>query len=161
MKVFGYGSLINRESILKTVSDIAVVGADTLCGYKRVFNLQSHQRKNPVTNIHSAVLNLEPASDVCITGLLFEITPHEREQLLAREQGYKTVALKLNSGVEATVFFAQPKRPYGYVYGDKWQEEYLDICLAGAKALGDDAYENFLDTTFIAEQSIRTYLETR
>ena len=158
MIIFGYGSLLNNVSLCKTIGKPLLFERDVLHGHKRVFDLRSHGRKNPATGVYSSVLNLQPDEDVSIVGVLFEVAANKVDELLERERGYDVMPIKLDSGREASTFVSRGHNCYEFVHDDHVQREYLDLCLKGATDLGVDVYENFLDTTYISEKTVREFL---
>ena len=87
--------------------------------------------------------------------MLYEISPDEIEALHIREAGYDLKEVPLKDGTMASIYIAQVDEPYEYKNGDVVQEEYLNICLNAAKLLGKDFLNNFLDTTYIGENTLR------
>ena len=157
MLFFGYGSLINESSLRKTVPSGKIVGSGYLPGFKRVFDFKSPYRHNPETGVFSSVLNLQEA-DVTIAGALVEVSGKELDELYERERGYERIETKLLDGTTVSTFISLDRTPYRYVEGDPIQDEYLHICLAGTKNLGEQVHENFLDTTWLNEMTVREYL---
>lgn len=153
MKLFGYGSLMNKNSLKKTVPEAKVVGKSLLKGYRRVFNVKSPYRKNEATGIYSSVLNIEESSESSFYGTLIEL-PDQRniEDLFKREEGYDLIEITLEDNTKALTYMAEVDIPYLYVFHDCTQKEYLDICIQAAKE--SHFFEDFLHTTFIGEKTI-------
>ena len=158
MKIFSYGSLLCEDSFRKTVKKFEVIGPATLEGYKRVFSIESPYRKNRDTGIYSSVLNLELDSNIEIFGIVYEISSEDLEVLHQREAGYALKKIRLKDGTLAYTYIADVDTPYSYVDNDSTQREYLNICLKASKKRGDAFYNNFIDSTFIGNASIREML---
>jgi gamma-glutamylcyclotransferase (GGCT)/AIG2-like uncharacterized protein YtfP len=154
MKIFGYGSLMNENSLKKTVPDAHIIGTDTLKGYRRHFDFKSPYRKNEDTGIFSSVLNISTDSSCSITGVLIELSEEKHEELLNREQGYESLGIELISGEMAYTFIACDYDPYKYIFNDEVQSEYLNLCISAATKYG--FLNNFLESTFIGKQSIHS-----
>jgi hypothetical protein len=158
MKVFGYGSLMNEVSLRKTIPHAHILGTDELVGYRRVFNLKSSHRINPITGQHSSVLNVEPDLDTIMFGLVIEVPKNDSAALLKRECGYDLHTVELASGETVSIFMKAGHKPHPYLENDLLQTEYLNICLEGAKTIGEAFYNNFLDSTFLLGTTLRKYL---
>ena len=161
MKIFGYGSLLCEDSIRKTVSRYSVIGPGVLEGYKRVFSVRSPHRKNNETGVYSSVLNLVKDEQFATMGMLYEIPDEELPKLYLREEGYILEKISLQDGTSVSVYIYPKGTNYQYVQGDPVQKEYLDICLEAAKRLGDNMYNNFIDSTFIEKKPLREWLSER
>ena len=156
--VFGFGSLINVDSLKQTVPRVQSVSACSLTGYKRVFDVPSEHRlcKHGPTS----ALNLQRAEDVTIYGVVFNVPREELKDLLYRERAYNFVEVDiahLENREERRVYTFMGKAPFGacgFQHDEPEQMAYLDICLAGAKSFGDDFYQNFITTTYVGEQKI-------
>ncbi len=60
-----------------------------------------------------------------------------------------------NNGKEGYAYMAVVDTPYGYIKNDPVQQEYLDICLKASRLMGEEIYENFLDSTYIGNSNLR------
>ena len=80
--VFGYGTLLNEESLQDTLPGKEHSGWANLRGYKRVFNKAS--------NTH-AYINIREESGSVVRGVLVEVSPSELALLAQRESGYVLV----------------------------------------------------------------------
>ena len=155
MKIFGYGSLMCEDSLKSTVHEYTVLKEVCLQGYRRVFNLKSKGRINEETGNHSCVLNLEKDERSKICGRLYDIPEKIIDALHLREEGYEMSEVAFSDGEHGYVYIAEVKEPYKYIEGDPIQKEYLDLCLNAAKNLGEEMYENFLDSTYIEDKSLK------
>ena len=159
MKIFGYGSLLCEDSFKKTVSKYALLGPATLPNYKRVFCVESPGRKNEKTRTPASVLNIEKDDCCKIMGILYDIHENELDNLHLREKGYDLKEIVLLDGTKANTYIHPSKTCYQFITGDPVQQEYLNICLEATKRLGEEFYDNFIDTTFIGAQSVREWLQ--
>ena len=80
--VFGYGTLLNKESLQDTLPGKEHSGWTNLRGCKRVFNKAS--------NTH-AYINIRKESGSVVRGVLVEVNPSELALLAQRENGYVLV----------------------------------------------------------------------
>ena len=154
MKLFGYGSLMDGESMKKSIPDGRILGTDALRGYRRKFDVKSPYRKNS-QGTFSSVLTISPDASCTITGVLIELSEERHEELLRREEGYEQLTVELISGEKASTFIARNYNSYPYVFDDDIQAEYLKLCTNAADQYG--FLDNFLDSTFIEEVSLRAF----
>ncbi|MDO8474180.1 MAG: gamma-glutamylcyclotransferase family protein [bacterium] len=122
--VFGYGSLMNEESLQKTLPGKHSTSWAILNGYKRAFNKAG--RKN------HRYLNIKQEPNSKVEGVLVEVTQEEFEELKKREHGYNAIDVtnKLESkplGNTAVYAFAAAASSLG---GLKVSRKYLDTVLA-------------------------------
>lgn len=108
----------------------------------------------------SSVLNLEKDSAYKVMGILYEIPSDELYKLHLRERGYALEEITLENGEKACTYIVHNTSCYEYIEGDNKQKEYLDLCLKASKKIGQVFHDNFLDTTFIGNVSVREWLET-
>ncbi len=151
MTIFGYGSLINIDSLRKTVCEPKDFRPCRLSGYRRVFSLQAKRRIGSQGPI--AVLDIEEDKNSVVNGVCFEVDEEGFKQLAEREILYNFIevhlALKDNSTKKALTVQAKDKPRTNFKYGSGIQNEYLNICLSGARKIGEDFYREFLETTYI------------
>lgn len=81
--IFGYGSLMNRESLQETLPGKRATSWTMLQGYRRVFN-KAGRRRHRYLNLKS-----DPSSRV--KGVLIKVTEDELDALIRREEGYDMV----------------------------------------------------------------------
>lgn len=86
--IFGYGSLINLNSIQKNIPSVEHIKPVTLDNYKRVFDTASTTRytrgKEP-----ACVLNMYKGIKSSINGVVFNVSHEYFDSLLNREKAYK------------------------------------------------------------------------
>jgi cation transport regulator ChaC len=98
-------------------------------------------------------LNIVSCDDVQLNGVVFEVSEEYFLNLAKREGAYKSVpvAVQLDDAQErqAFVFVGLNERKQEFLFDDPTQISYLQICLSGARELGNHFYKTFLDTTYI------------
>ena len=72
IQIFGYGSLINLDSLKKTVPDVTSFFPALLENYTRVFETESTTRFTE-QNVPVSVLNLRESPNVTVNGICFEM----------------------------------------------------------------------------------------
>lgn len=146
---------MDSNLLKRTVPDAVIIGPTLLKGYKRIFNLQSPNRHNEETNVFSSVLNIEKDENYSIQGVLIDLSNNNLKDLLYRERGYEMTCITVSDDIQANTFIVTDHKSYSYIYNDPIQEEYLNICINAAKLFGDDFLENFINTTFIGDKTIK------
>lgn len=98
--IFGYGSLMNRESALRSVSAAAVETMRPVVafGFKRLFNYKVSNVSRWGSNLpenERAMLNIHPTTtyEHIINGVVMELTPEDLIKLIGRESGYDLVPI--------------------------------------------------------------------
>jgi hypothetical protein len=96
---------------------------------------------------------------------MFEVDNDQYQLLRARECGYQTMTTTVRdwftkSSYDVVTFIDEPCVTYDFVHNDPAQEDYLEICIQGARRYGDQFLQNFVDSTYINEQSLAEYLAT-
>ena len=81
--VFGYGSLMNQESLQATLPGKQIASWVVLKGYRRAFNKAGRKGHR--------YLNLKPDSASQVKGVLIEVTEDELDALKKREEGYNMI----------------------------------------------------------------------
>lgn len=161
IKIFGYGSLINEESLKKTSPNSKIIYPAKIYGFIRVFNLPSTNRICPITKTSVAVLNVEKSEyNEHINGVCIEVSVDEFEYILEREKGYELIEIEIqdynneNNRTKGFMFRARHYEAYDYVFESEIQQEYLTICLEGAKNFGEQFLKEFKNTTFIGTKTL-------
>lgn len=128
MLIFGYGSLMNPESLAKTSATARVVRRVTLQGYQRKANAM-HEAFPEVA------MNIIPNTDFNVRGVLIDFPEGDLPALKQRETGYEMVdvsaALLEKCEVPVFTFIAPNVSEY---QGKRIRQEYLDVCLGGVPA---------------------------
>ncbi|MDP3957504.1 MAG: gamma-glutamylcyclotransferase family protein [bacterium] len=120
--IFGYGSLMNPKSLLKTLPGERTTRWATLLGYQRKLNA-------PVNGY--LYLNIVPRVGKRAEGKVIAITKEELGKLQKRELGYKCVDIteRMEEKIEGAVYtFLAPDKSYP---GMQIPRSYLATCLAG------------------------------
>ena len=153
-KIFAYGSLINHASLTRTVPEARNIIPAKTFGLKRVFNLASTYRYDPLHRAPICVLNAEPAApDVPMNGTCFEMDESSLQRLLERESGYHFRPLEAShyhdesDRFTAHYFTAKGFQPYRYLASSTEQKHYLNLCLSGSNVYGQQFIEDFKQTT--------------
>lgn len=141
--VFGYGSLMNKESLRETLPNTSIASWATLKGYRRAFNKRGKRYR---------YLNIVPDQKFSVRGVLIPVNEEELSQLREREWGYqekdvsKSISPKPNARVLA--FIAPPTNTDLPV--SKW---YLETIKA---ALTKEAWELWLRETDFCGADVKT-----
>ena len=153
-KIFGYGSLINQASLKKTVPEARNVVPAKTYGLQRTFNLASHYRFDSDHKSPICVLNIAEASpETALNGVCFDMDEVSLDNLLEREKGYDFCQIKVHHYNDDKQFFdayyfrAHLFNQYKYLSNSHVQQHYLDICLQGSQAYGDDFISDFKNST--------------
>lgn len=159
-RVFGYGSLLNRESLLLTVPSARNIRPAYIKGFKRVFNKHSETRKRDDARSPYVALNIVKSPDQRVNGVVFEMDEVDFNDLVKREKGYDLVQVEIidldteEEIGEAGAFVAKVDNVRVNVL-DLAQLDYIETCIDGAKELGETFYEEFISTTFIGEKTLK------
>jgi len=153
IQIFGYGSLINLDSLKKTVPDVTSFFPALLENYTRVFETESTTRFTE-QNVPVSVLNLRESPNVTVNGICFEMIEEHFDTLLTREKAYELKEITVKSWTTKTnfsafVFLDKNNEKKDFLFDEPIQLDYLNICLDGAKKFGEDFYKMFLENTFI------------
>ena len=161
--VFGYGSLINKNELIKEFSkhkEFSIKKKKVIpvivSGLKRVFNVSVSGGKYKVLGVKES-----SSSTAECNGVLVKVNEAELAELIERESNYtvktikkdrlsfpygKTIALKKDD----QILYFNPKPPFNLTKKQgvliPIRPNYLNICLEGAKALGEDFMKDFLET---------------
>lgn len=162
---FGFGSLINKESLISTVNEVWVIKPCYIKWYFRDFSvwdpLGFTKTQSDVLNLPFCALDVKKSSNKSsrVNWVLFSITKKYFDDLLSREQEYsllKTEVYDFNNelNIWSVYFFSSNKNNWEYSFNSKSQDRYLKICLDWAKSFGKVFYNNFLNTTFIWDKKL-------
>ncbi len=154
MKIFAYGSLMNQQDLRRTVPDAVNLTPSITHGYRRIFDLESTYRFDPITNLPICVLNLEPAhTSTYVNGVCFDMTEASFEELLEREKAYELITVDAfhyfkDEQYQAKCFISSGHERYPYSISSDLQLEYLRICAEGCGYFGNNFLNEFKKTTF-------------
>lgn len=164
-KVIGYGSLMNLDSMAKTISkrDIQPV---TVQGYRRIFNLKPSRvvvNLNKGAGLETAVLNVEPDTQSEFNAVAFDVTDDEFDRLKIREQSYRFKEVDyydFKTGQKA------PDKALLFIGNKLFRGEriireeflplpgYLKLVLKATEEISEIFADKFLETTLIADGTV-------
>lgn len=152
MNLIVYGSLINKEELLKEGIPLDNVETVKVFGYRRVFNQEPSYRF--VDSINRAVLNVIEDKDYFFNAIIIKgLTDEYFKVLDKREKGYNRTLL--NKNLVRNISNEEINDCYIYLGKKEKQNneilpniEYLDICLKGVKSFSNDFYTQFKETTY-------------
>ncbi len=162
-----YGSLINKDQLAKESLQLGEAWPVSVHGYKRIFNQEPSWRKGH--DQRRAVLNVVPSDQHYFNGLLVWVRDESNFQDLdERERGYNRVGLEWSRLEEYPGFSFPGEQESIYIYTGKPEkrsddllpnDNYLELCLNGAKQWGEKFYEVFLQTTYVGGMLLKAFLE--
>lgn len=154
IRIFAYGSLLNENSLRKTVPNATNIFPAKVFGFKRVFNLASHYRYCPAIDKPVCVLNLKQSDpDFQLNGICFEMDESSFDALMSREQIYEMheVGIRHFDNDEplpsAKLFWAKNHEMYRYLSNSHAQSHYLDLCIRGCERFGPQFLNEFRMST--------------
>ena len=145
--VFGYGSLMNKESLARTVPSEKEITWVRVRGYQRKFNKRGHRY---------LYLNIVESIKKNVSGVLIPVDEYELELLKGREFGYDCVNIshRLVEKVDGIVYaFMAPDNHYPEL---KVSRRYIETCLGGLdpsqhkKWLKESILLNDIEEDFVA-----------
>ncbi len=166
LSIFGFGSLLDSESLAATVPDADSILPAYIKGFRRDFSFWDSVGWTE-TNLELAgeafcavdvTISRDPGSKV--NGVIFQMSELNYERLLQRELGYKLIqtesySFENNKPLGKCMVFSSNRHNGTYDFESKAQKRYLEICLRGAHKYGKDFYQGFLETTFINDQPLK------
>lgn len=185
----GYGSLVYENWAKASVPELQNFSFYNLTGYRRVFGkvhpfcIYRNEANWDTMEAAACFIEPDPESKLIVSG--FEVPASEYPELRKRECDYReiTVTLKNNDATKTAKVFegygtdANFPAPLADIYshwpwmiqkyqGDIYRNDilpsqpYLWRCLSAHALAGDEALNNFLDTTYLADRktTLRTYI---
>jgi len=159
--VIGYGSLISKESLSKTIPirDYSYVW---ITGYRRIFNLRTRllkMYKIGENDERIAVLNVEPEEAGRVNAVIFSASDEELEKLKIRERRYYTKDVEVTDyftgkSLGRAILFIGKKFAHGErIVSEDYLpvKEYLDKCREACYAVSVQFGKDFDETTFTAK----------
>lgn len=140
--VFGYGSLMNPQSLQRTLPGKQIERTAMLLGYQRKFNAVVGEY---------LYLNIVPVKGSKVKGVLIRVSDKNLSKLKQREVGYKCVEIteQIKESVSGRVFaFVTPDKKCPEM---KILQSYINTCLLGisekdrAKWLKETIILNFIE----------------
>lgn len=149
IKVFGFGSLINPDSLKVTVPDAFGFKPAYIKGYIRDFSVWDSTRLMSALDIRACV-----DGEARVNGVAFSINEERLKELLERESEYQTIETIAfeyigNQEIGKCIVFSSCKYNGKYDFKSEAQKRYLEICIKGAKLYGGEFYNEFIRTTYI------------
>lgn len=138
--IFGYGSIMNKTSLAKTLPGERSTKPATLFGYQRKMNA-------PVNGY--LYMNLVANEEMSVDGVSVPVTAEELERMGSREAGYRAVdvsrQISLPVDLEVIAFLA-PNRSYPDMHIPR---SYLETCM---RDLPKSIREKWLAETIIENE---------
>lgn len=168
--IFGFGSLMDIDSLTFTIIDPVDIRPAYIKGFIREFNLWSsaglRYAAPDLKNIPFCALDIRETADQKsrVNGVIFETSNAQLERLKDREAGYKLVRttaydFKTGKKLGACYVFSACKNDGKYAFDSASQKSYLETCIRGARKFGDEFYQEFLNTTYIGDKTLSEVLE--
>lgn len=168
--IFGYGSLLQLESLKATAPSAKNLRPVCIEGFQREFTLWDPigwtETNLDLANIPFCGLNIRPLpnSKERVNGIVFEVDEADLPALLDREKEYELIEttaydFKTSEPIGSCMVFSANKTTGEYDFKSEAQKRYLDVCLEGAAVYGDSFLNMFIDTTYIGGKSIRDISE--
>ena len=173
--IFGFGSLLDMTSLKHTVPTAKDIQPCYIKGFTRNFNIWDPIGFSPgFPNIPLELISIPMcAVDVntgqqtdIVNGICFSMTDDYFEDLLKREKEYNLIetniyCFKSHKKISEGYVFSAEKNNGSYNFGCYAQDEYLKLCLKGAKEFGENFYQSFLETTFINNKPLTALQELK
>ncbi len=136
--IFGYGSLLNDQSRLRSAPYSTVV--------ERYAKLQGFQRIFDIAYGDSVYANIKENPNMNVVGVVMDVTHFGFEKLKERERMYEAIDItdKLEGDWERAVYaFIGQDNTQG---GETIKQSYLDLCLSGVK---EEDREKWMEETIL------------
>ncbi len=162
IQIFGYGSLINKESLLATTPSATNIRPAIIKGFMRDFSVWDEAGFTE-TNLDLAgqpycAVDVRADSDTTalVNGVVFTIPDDELVRLKQREKDYQTIEtiaydFATHDPLGKSLLFISGKNNGKFIKDSPAQQRYYDICCRSAREYGDDFYTMFIATTKISE----------
>lgn len=162
-----YGSLLNPEQLHQKPHLFARAYPVFVKGYRRVFNQEPSWRKGD--DKHRAVLNIMESDQDGFNGLLVKLQDgSDLHQLDERERGYNRMLISQSQLASFPPISSMSKSEPIFIYVGKPEKQnddilpnksYLELCLRGAKHWGKAFKEQFLQTTYVGDLTLKAFLQ--
>ncbi|WJX23486.1 hypothetical protein P8452_12691 [Trifolium repens] len=181
ISICGFGSLLSERSARSTFPDLINFRIAKLNHFRRVFAhvapvfFERGIAKPETMEISS--LSVEPYEGETLVVTVFEIRKSEIPDFIKREVEFRFLAVLPETldgksfDFPAVLYVKETRKFYfsnmdGGIFDKIWRDDvfpcrvYLRHCVLAAKNLGDTAYNNFLDHTYLGDRktTIREYL---
>lgn len=144
-----YGSLLNKDELLKHGISLKNIELIKVIGYQRVFNQEPSYRLLDSKN--RAVLNIVKAEGFWFNAVLLkDLDDDYFKELDRREKGYDRITIDVETYQNEMikncfVYIGKKEKENKSIFPNK---EYLNLCLEGAKSFGKPFYDDYLSTTY-------------
>jgi hypothetical protein len=163
-----YGSLINKSELIEDGFSLDSTCPVIVQGFKRVFSQEPSWRSDQ--GEERAVLNAVSSQQYWLNGLLISgLNDAFFTDLDEREKGYNRIGVAPSYLRKYDSSYTYPSPQNIYMYTGKMNKQsdsilpntaYLHNCLKGAEQWGKDFYNDFLDSTFVENNTLlRAYIE--
>jgi hypothetical protein len=160
MVIFGFGSLLNVDSLRATVPSAFSIRPSYIKGFVRDFSVWDavgfHDLELGVIGDPYCAVDVKKITDTNsrVNGITFKLDTIHFQELLKREHDYNLITteaydFETNKQIGVCSLFSSNKNDGSYDFDSIAQESYLQVCLSGARQHGVAFYQEFLDTTFI------------
>jgi len=157
--LLAYGSLIHPDEhgALPGLIDATPVRVE---GFRRIFHQTPSWRRGEGRAI--AVLDALPSSEDSINAVCLLLEDESFELLTERERGYRLHRIPSTRIRSCSGDSPLPSLESFHLYQGRQElrdetllpnPDYLNLCLEGAKAWGEEFYRRFIATTFLADGS--------
>lgn len=164
--IFGYGSLLQLESLNATVTSAKNLRPVYIRGFRREFTLWDSigwtETNLDLAGIPFCGVDVRPANDKnsLVNGVVFEVSEADLPALLEREKEYELIEVTAydfttHKPVGTCMVFSANKQTGEYDFNSAAQKRYLDVCLEGAEQYSKGFYDMFCDTTYIGDKKIK------
>jgi hypothetical protein len=162
------GTLINKQSIERTISRANLHGPVIAEGVRRIFNFAlidenyiDHGGRYERSSVesHRATLNIVPTGNRrdTVNGILFSTSPDDIDALAKREFGYDVLPTEYRQGDERATAYMFIARRSSAVIGHRVVDDILpnesavSICLSGAATYGEGFLQDWIDSCYLAD----------
>lgn len=169
LMVFGYGSLINQQSLRSTVPDAYNIQPAYIQGFRRDFNMWDAEgwkvTQPDVMGVPFCAVDVGVAALTDeVNGVVFAMSPQHFAALKQRENQYELIETPAYNFADGTPIgncwvFSANKHNGSYVFNEPAQDRYLEIMLEAAAEHGAAFYSQFLATTYIDDTPLSAMSE--
>ena len=166
--IFGYGSLMSKESLLVTAPNATDIRPAYIQGFIRDFSywdpLGYTETNLDLAGIPMCSLNVYATSHNTdrVNGVAFSVDQKDYEALLIRERGQRPLSTavydyRTGKKIGDCVVFASQECSGSFDFDNPAQVRYLQVALEAARLLGDEFYQEVLTTTYIGKKTLSEF----
>jgi cation transport regulator ChaC len=163
--IFGFGSLIEEESLRATAPKATNIRPAYIKGFRRDFSLWDPlgytETNLDLADIPFCSLDIQRTPDpkARVNGIVFTVSGQDFELLLIREKEYNLVEttaydFRTDKAIGACEVFSSGKNNASFDFDSAPQLRYLANYLRAAKQFGNEFYQEILGTTFIGRKPL-------